>query len=306
MTTKLAYLGVIIIWATTPLAIKWSTEDVGYLFGIAGRMLLGLVVTYVIILVLRLRMSWDRRSCQAYLAGGLGIYSGMGCVYWGAQYIPSGWVSVVFGLSPIITGAMAAVLLKEDALTVHKLLGMILGFAGLVIVFGHGAALGSEFMYGVLACLLGTFWHGLSAVTIKRLNTNQGGFALTAGSLSFAVPLLLVTWWAVDGSIPATIPLRAGLSIVYLGIVASAIGFALYFYILKRMAVSRVSLIALITPVIALGLGNLLNGEPLSRAIVTGTACIIAGLCVYEFGQHVVARLTPTPRITPTVRPNPD
>jgi len=286
VTTTFAYLGVIIIWSTTPLAIKWSSEGVGYLFGIGSRMFLGLIVTYVIVHLLGLAMPWHRRAVHTYLAGGLGIYTAMTCVYWGAQYIPSGWVSVVFGLSPIITGAMAAVLLKEDALSGQKILGIALGFIGLVVVFGHGANLGTDFLYGVLACLAGTCFHALSAVMIKRIDANLGGFALTAGGLSFAVPLLLATWWVADGALPVEIPSRAAMSIVYLGVVASAIGFTLYYYILRRMTVSRVSLIALITPVMALGLGNVLNGERLSPAILIGTACIVLGLVMYEFGER--------------------
>ncbi len=291
MKTKIAYLAVIIIWATTPLAIKWSSEGVGFLFGITTRMILGLIVSTIFIHILGRRMPWHRGAVATYLAGGLGIYTAMTCVYWGSQYIPSGWVSVVFGLSPIITGAMATKMLAEDALSTHRIIGIGFGFIGLVVVFGHGLSIGPEFLYGVTAVLLGTTFHALSAVLIKRIDANIGGFALTAGGLSVAVPLLVATWLIADGAAPAEIPLRALLSIIYLGIIASAIGFTLYYYILRRMSVSRVSLIALITPILALMLGNILNGEPLSRAILLGAASIVFGLVVYQYGQSVTARL---------------
>jgi drug/metabolite transporter (DMT)-like permease len=296
VTTKLAYLGLIIIWATTPLAIKWSTEGPGYLFGIAGRMVLGLVVTYIVILFVDRRMPWHRRAVQTYLASGLGIYLAMGSTYWGAQHIPSGWVSVVFGLSPLITGVMAAAWLKEDALSGHKIAGILCGLCGLCVIFGHGAEMGAEFVYGALAVLVGTSFHALSAVLIKRIDAQLGGFAITGGGLSFAVPLLLATWWVAEDSLPASIPTKAALSIVYLGVVASTIGFALYYYVLRRMTVSRVSLIALITPVLALLLGNVLNGEPLSGAVLLGTAGIVIGLLVYEFGASF-RRMTGSPEI---------
>lgn len=299
MQTKIAYLVLIAIWGTTPLAIKWSTEGSGYLFGIAGRMLLGLVVAAVIIVVIRAPMPRHRGAVQTYLAGGFGIYAAMGSVYWGAQFIPSGWVSVVFGLSPILTGAMAAVLLRENALSRYKLSGITLGLIGLVVIFGHGATLGPTFLLGAAAVFIGTAFHALSSVVIKRINADIGGFASTAGSLAFAVPLLLLTWWWVDGKLPDAVPVRAALSIVYLGVIASAIGFALYYYVLRRMDVSRLSLIALITPVIALLLGNVLNDETIGGAIVIGAACIVSGLLIYEFGH----RLRPLPVAEP--RPDP-
>ena len=287
MKTKVAYLVLIAIWGTTPLAIKWSTEGSGYLFGIAGRMLLGLIVAFVIIVLIRAPMPWHRRAVHTYLAGGFGIYSAMGSVYWGAQFIPSGWVSVVFGLSPILTGAMAALMLREDALSRHKIAGILLGIVGLVVIFGHGATLGTTFLLGAAAVFVGTAFHALSAVLVKRIDAEIGGFASTAGSLAIAVPLLLLTWWWVDGRIPDFVPVRAALSIVYLGVIASAIGFTLYYYVLRRMDVSRLSLIALITPVIALLLGSTLNDEAIGSAIVIGAACILTGLLIYEFGHHL-------------------
>lgn len=291
MKTKVAYLDLIIIWSTVPLTIKWSSEGVGYLFGVSSRMLLGLVVTMMIVHFRGSRIPWHRGAVQTYLAGGLGICTAMTSVYWGSQFIPSGWVSVVFGLSPLITGAMAAVLLHENALSAHKIIGIALGFVGLVVVFGHGFGSGPQFFYGVAAVLAGTFFHALSAVSIKRIDAKVGGFAITAGSLSFAVPFLAATWWIADGAVPEQIPLRAALSIVYLGVIGSAIGFTLYYYILRRLSVSRVSLIALITPVLALLLGNLLNAEPLSTSIVVGAASILSGLAFYEFGHLARAAL---------------
>ena len=87
------------------------------------------------------------RACYVYSAAGVAIYGAMLAVYWGAQYIPSGLISVVFGLTPIVTALFAQWLLQEAAFTPWKILGALLGVAGLVsifydqISFGHFAAL---------------------------------------------------------------------------------------------------------------------------------------------------------------------
>ena len=70
----------------------------------------------------------------------LALNFAMSCVYWAAQYIPSGLISVVFGLSPIATGAMAALWLGERALTPVRLLGIGVGIGGLAIIFLRRAA----------------------------------------------------------------------------------------------------------------------------------------------------------------------
>ena len=73
MSVPSAFIGVVIIWATTPLAIKWSTEDAGFLFGVTSRMVLGVFVCLTLIALLSRRMRWDRKALMTYLAAGLGV-----------------------------------------------------------------------------------------------------------------------------------------------------------------------------------------------------------------------------------------
>ena len=131
MSVPTAYLGVILIWGTTPLAIKWSGEGVGYLFGVTGRMVIGVLLAVALMQLLRLHFPWHVAARRTYLAAGLGIYLAMTAVYWAAQFIPSGWIAVVFGLSPIITGLMARLWLNERGLTPLRLLAMLLGLIGI-------------------------------------------------------------------------------------------------------------------------------------------------------------------------------
>ena len=291
MSTRIAYIIVIVIWSTTPLAIQWSGEDVGFRFGVTSRMLLGLLSTMVLLIILRGKLPMHQKALKTYLASGFGIYMAMSCVYWAAQVIPSGWISIIFGLSPLITGILAAALLGEDALVPHKLIGICLGFIGLIITFGQGLESGGASNLGILATLLGTMFHCVSAVSVKKINAELSGLSVTAGGLLVAVPLYLLTWFITLSEMPPTIGWRAAMSIVYLGTIGTAVGFVLYYFVLKRMDVSRVSLITLITPVCAIALGYWLNDEPISRSLVAGTACILSGLFCYQFGYALRKRL---------------
>jgi drug/metabolite transporter (DMT)-like permease len=85
------------------------------------------------------------------------------------------------------------------------------------------------------------------------------------------------------GEWPANFPIRAALAIAYLGIFGSVMGFTLYYYLIKHLETGRVALITLITPVTALLLGMLLNGERLTPNIAAGTAMILLGLGLYEW-----------------------
>lgn len=278
----IAFTIVILIWSTTPLAIKWSSDSVGFTFALMTRMMIGAIFA---ILLLRLRgmsFPWTKIARQTYFAASFGIYFAMMLVYWAAQFIPSGWVAVIFGSAPMITGLFAYKILAENSLTPTKIFGSLIALVGLIVIFWTSDDITSKSFYAMLAVLLSTFVHSLSAIWVKRLNATISPLATTAGALCYAVPAFILSWLIIDGTIPKSIPTRAGFSILYLGMIGSVMGFALYFYVLKNVDASRVALITLVTPVTALLLGNWLNGEALTLQVWLGTFLILSGLVCYQ------------------------
>lgn len=288
MSLPAAFLGVVAIWATTPLAIKWSSEGAGVLFGVASRMVIGVVLCLGLLGVLRQPLRRHRAALLTYLAGGLGVWGAMTSTYWAAQFIPSGLISVLFGLSPVVTGAMAGLWLGERLLTPVRMVGLGLGVAGLAVIFGLSLGGGAGAAWGVVGILVAVHIHAASSVWVKRIGAGLAGLETTTGSLLISTPLFLATWALGDGAWPSEIAPRAAWSILYLGVLGSALGFILYYHVLGRMAASRVALITLITPVLALVLGHSANDEPIGVREVAGTAIILAGLALYQWGERLV------------------
>ncbi len=288
MSVPAAYIGVIILWATTPLAIKWSVDGSSFLFGVTSRMTLGFLLCLLLVWLIRIEFPWHRAALRIYLVAGLGIYGAMLTVYWGAQYIPSGLIAVIFGLTPLATGVMAALWLGERALSPAKIIGMVLGIAGLAVIFDAGKQWESGSLMGVSAMLISVLIHSASSVWVKRLGSGISlhPVALNTGALSFAVPLFVLTWVATDRTIPETITFQAASSIAYLGIAGTVIGFSLYYYILKHLPAAVIALITLVTPVLALLIGQGLNGETVQAKVWWGTASILAGLLLYQWGNR--------------------
>ena len=292
MSVPLAYIGVIIIWSTTPLAIKWSGVDAGFLFGVTARMLIGLMFSSILIMLLsKRRLPWNKHARKTYLVAGIAIYGAMLSVYWGSQYISSGFISVIFGLNPIVTGIMAALWLNERSLTPVKILGVALGFTGLLVIFSQGMRLGNSAVIGIAAVCLSVLLHSWSSVWFKKLDIKLSALEITHGGLLVSVPLYLLTWFLLQGTWPEYIGQRSFGSILYLGIFGSVLGFVLFFYILKHVDVSRVSLITLITPVIALFLGYALNNEVLNASVWIGTAMIMLGMSFYQWSDKFFLKI---------------
>ena len=82
MSVPAAYIGIILIWYTTPLAIQWSGTEVGYLFGITSRMMLGVVVALLVAIMFSIHLPWHAEARRTYLAAGLGLFFAMTSVYW--------------------------------------------------------------------------------------------------------------------------------------------------------------------------------------------------------------------------------
>jgi drug/metabolite transporter (DMT)-like permease len=285
MAVPAAYISIILIWSTTPLAIQWSGAGVGYLFGITSRMLLGIVVALLAATLLNIRLPWHAKARRTYIAAGLGLFFAMTSVYWSSQFIPSGWMSVLFGLAPIITGIMATLWLSEQALTLSRIAGMLLGLAGLAVMLLGSQTLGPQAAYGIAGMVFSVTAYSASAVSIKRIGADVPPLATTIGGLLVTVPLLLGMYIITGEPLPGTVPPRAILAIVYLGVIGSVLGFALYYYVLQHVDTTRVALITVITPMVALLLGHLLNGEVIQTEALIGTAAILSGLLLFEYGQ---------------------
>lgn len=286
MSVPISYISVILIWSTTPLAIQWSGNDVGFQFGVAARMFIGLIALLLLLRVMRIELPWHKNARTVYLISGLTLYVAMSFVYWAAQYIPSGWISVIFGLSPIITSILANVILQDTHLSGTRLSGMLLGFLGLGIVFIEGMTISTSALLGITAIVISASAQSLGSVLIKQQRPDFHPIAITAGSLIVSLPLFILNC-IVSGGWPETIPIKSALSIIYLAIMGSAIGFPLYFYLLKKLTPERVAIVTLITPVTALVLGSLLNDEIISSKVWSGTALILSGLAIYEYGKYL-------------------
>lgn len=286
MSVPAAYLAVIVLWSTTPLAINWSLPGGGFAFSLFARMVVGLVCALGVLRLTGAGFPLRRGVWPAYLIGGSSLFGTMLCTYWGAQFIHSGLISVLFGLSPLVTSVMAAIWLGERALTPLRVVGMLLAVAGLAIVFGHGADLGGpDAPVGLAAVLVAVLINAAGLVGVKRVGGSTPPLALTAGVMLVSLPLFGLAWLATGAVLPASLPPRSAAAIVYLGVFGSVLGFALYYYLMKRLSAGALALSLVVTPMFALFLGRLLNDEALPPQAWLGAAAICLGLLLHQRGD---------------------
>jgi drug/metabolite transporter (DMT)-like permease len=286
MSIPAAFITIVFIWSTTPLGIKWSSIGVSYEFGVAARMVIGLAALLIVVRLWRLAMPLNKHAYKVYLATGLPLFIAMSTVYWSAQYIPSGWIAVIFGLSPLFTSLFATKLLGENSFTGARLTGMVLGFSGLIIVFSESFTLSNVALIGVAGVTFSAIAQSFGAVWIKSLKPDMHAISITTGGLLFATPLFILNC-VINGGWPESIPNNTLMTILYLAVLGTAVGFPLYFYLLKNIQAERVALVTLITPILALLIGAFLNAELISAKVWVGTAFVLTGLAMYEYGKYL-------------------
>lgn len=137
------------------------------------------------------------------------------------------------------------------------------------------------------AVILAAFLQSLSAVLIKTIDARLPALNQVSGGLLFALPAFLLTWWLADGALPSGLAAANVISIVYLGTVATTFGFVLYYYLLIHLKATKVALITLISPVLALILGHMANHEQLTLNVLTGSFLILSALVLHEYVDWV-------------------
>jgi len=194
--------------------------------------------------------------------------------------IGKGLAAVLQSTFPAFGLVIAHLYLPYERLTTRKVFGVLMGVAGVAIIFsdqltiaGHLALLGS------VALVASAFFGAYSNVLVKAYAREIDPQVLAAGQMIFGFPPLLIIGIATEGN-----PLRfhwtmtAVISLAYLVVVGSVIAFALYYWLVRHMEVTKTMLIALVTPVVAVLLGMIVLHEKLNWRLFAGAACIISGI----------------------------
>lgn len=164
MHTGAAYLTVILVWATTPLAIKWSAEAGAPVGALALRMMISVLVGILLLWMLGGRLQWHRRAVLSYAAAVPGVFGAMALAYRASMSLPSGLISVMFGLAPLLSGLMMQIMPQPIRLSGWHWAGCLLGVVGLAVVFMEALLPGDTPLAPVLMLLLAVTCFSASAL----------------------------------------------------------------------------------------------------------------------------------------------
>jgi probable blue pigment (indigoidine) exporter len=284
MAVKLTYFLVIIIWTTTPLAIKLGGDTLAPMASLSLRIVIAFLVGSAICTVGGIAGLNIKKHGKVYFAGSIGLFPNMALIYFAAEYISSGLIALMFGLTPFFTAILARPILGENTLLPRKIIAMVLASAGLLFIFYDDTVIADKAYVGLLLMLASNIVFSASVLWIKKLNKKLKVPPLeqTLGAMAFSLPGMLFTWFYLIGYEPLVFSAVSLVSLIYLSLIASLVGFAAYYHILNNMEVDIVALIPLITPVLAMTLGVMFAEETITASMYLGAIFICIALAIHQ------------------------
>lgn len=270
------------IWGSTWLVIKIGLADLPPFLGAGVRFVVAALGMTVLAVFLSGREGGRNPPVWLWLTvGSIQFAASYGLVYTAEVTLPSGMTALLWSSHPLILGAMAHFALPGDRLRKSQWLGLLLGFAGVALLFqsdlgNYAGRRETLIASGIL--LVSPVIVGISTVLVKRYGSDCKSLILTRnGMAAGAVLLLAVSWWK-ESHLPAAWTPVAVLSILYLAVFGTVVAFSLYFWLLRYERATRLSVIAYISPLIAVFLGAALLGEPVPAATIAGGAVVLTGV----------------------------
>lgn len=303
-STALQFSALGLVWGASFLFMKVALEGVSFGQVAWTRLVLGAVTLAILLLITRTRLPRGRAVYLHFI-----VIGAFGCAVpfllfaWAEQYVTSGLASIYNAVTPITTALMVTLAFRVERLGRDRVLGVIAGIVGVVIIIGPWTfltALGSGAadadasggahgdllleLAGQLACLGSAVCYGFTFGYIRRFITNRHPVTgLTAAFLQVgmgAVILLVLTPFVAVGAVSLD-PAVVG-SLLVLGIAGTGVAYFWYMNVLNDWGPTATSTVTYLTPVVGVALGILLLGETLSWNAPVGAALVFLGILLAQ------------------------
>lgn len=273
--------------------IKLALNEIGPVTLVAFRVLFGFLFGAALIFIQRVQIPRDFKTWRSLIILGItNIAAPFFLISWGELYVDSSEASVLDATVPLFTIFIAHYLLDDDKMNLSKILGLVTGFAGVVVLLSKDIGVSTSTLLGQAAIVLASIFYAGSAVFIRRTTQNTPGVLRSAGPLLSASVFM---WPAVFISNEPVILPEAGITwiaLLFLGIVGSGLAFVMAFYLIHEIGPTRLSMVTYIFPLGGVTLGVLTLNEQITWQLITGAVLIIASIAVANWHQAEVPALS--------------
>lgn len=294
-----AYIALALVsffWGTTYLAAKISAAHIPGLFVAGVRQFVAGILLVGYFLSIGYKLPDKKSLLKITIQGVLLLCISQGLLTWALEFIDSGLAAIIAGLMPLFVAMFSILLLRFAKFTPLMVLGLIVGFGGIVTIFyEHFAQLmNSKYLFGIVLSLIATISWSFGTVFSARYKPNTeimysvGLQMLIAGTITLLV-------CGVSGKYTNLMETNTNAlwGLAYLILVGSLLTYSAYVFAVSKLPPTQVSIYAYINPIVAIFLGWLILHESMSLNVVTGTAITLGG--VYLVNKEFKKQSSPAP-----------
>ena len=271
-----------LIWGSTYFVIRQGLTDLPPFTSAAVRF--ALAAPIMAVLAWRLAKREGGRApglLTTLIAGTLNFGLSYGVIYWAETRIPSGLVSVLWAVFPMLMALASTWTGIEERLRPRQWGGFVLGFAGVLLLFlADLRALGMGAIVAGAWVLLSPIVTTIGQIRIKRESAEVSSLLLNRNAMAVGALCLISAALVFERDASVEWTPRAVFSVAYLTVIGTVVTFGLYYWVLRSAPTWKLSVIAYLTPTLALALGALAGGEPVGVSTVGGMAAILLGVAL--------------------------
>ena len=295
----LAFAIIYFVWGSTYLAIRVGVREVPPFLLAAMRFLIaGLVLCGW--MILRGERSPSRHQwMSAFLLASLIFVLDYGLLFWAEQRVPSGIAAVMLATIPAFMALSEIALLRTQKLTIRLAVALLIGLGGVAVLMSHSLSLGGQPIdrAGSVALIIASVGWSVAASLMRKLPL-PASKVMSSGAQMLAGGVLLALTAGALGELrnfhPWAVSRGAWLSLAYLIVAGSIVGFTAYTWLIDHESPTKVGTYAYVNPVVAVLVGYFVGGEELGLRTILGALFVLISVVVITTTRRVKK---PIPRI---------
>jgi len=273
------------IWSASFLWIKLALDEIGPLTLVAFRVLFGVLFAGGVVILQR--KSWPRDWAGWFpflLLGVTSVAIPFFLITWGELSIDSAVASILNATVPLFTIVIAHLFLHDDKMTVQRVIGLFVGFIGVVVLLSEDLTAGAQSsILGQAAVILASIFYAASSVYARRKTQSAPGLVRGAAPLVSATLIMWLVAPVLESPLEVPQLPLTWTAILWLGILGSGLALILWYYLLHEIGPTRTGMVTYIFPLGGVVLGVIFLNEHLSWQLAIGALLIISSIVVVNW-----------------------
>jgi drug/metabolite transporter (DMT)-like permease len=289
----LLFLALGFMWGSAYLFIKIGVETLTPWTLIASRLAIGVVVLGGVLVAAREPLPRSARTyAHLFVLSIIYIAIPFFLITTAEQTVDSALAAIIQSSVPLFVFLIAAVSLHDEPITLSRLAGLLVGFAGVVVLLSGGLLVtGSTSVSGELALVAASVCYAGGAVYARRFLRGVRPMTTAFMQVFYAFLIAVVLAFVVERPLDTVVTPQTLAVIAWLGAFSSGLAYVAFFRLLSRWGATRTALVAYLFPVVGIALGVAVRNEPIDARIIGGTILVVGGVTLVNTTTGIRRRL---------------